>query len=39
VREPRIGIGVVEIVLVLTNEEGFRWGDKLANTNVMEASD
>lgn len=32
-------IGVIEIVLVFTNEEGRRWGDKLANTKVIEVSD
>lgn len=32
-------IGIVEIVLVLTEEEGRRWGDKLANTKVIEVEE
>jgi uncharacterized RDD family membrane protein YckC len=31
-------IGIMEIVLVITNKEGRRWGDQLANTKVMEVS-
>lgn len=29
-------IGIIELVLVLTNEEGKRWGDKMASTKVIE---
>jgi uncharacterized RDD family membrane protein YckC len=32
-------IGIVEIVLVVTNPEGIRWGDKLAATKVIEESE
>ena len=32
-------IGVMEIVLVITNEDGRRWGDRLANTQVIEVDD
>lgn len=31
-------IGIIEIVLVLTDEEGRRWGDRLANTKVIESN-
>lgn len=30
---------VLELVLVLTNPEGRRWGDKLAGTKVIEVAD
>ena len=30
-------LGIVEIVLVLTNDEGRRWGDRLAGTKVIES--
>lgn len=38
---PIIGvvIGIIECVLVLTDPEGRRWGDKFANTKVIEVSD
>jgi uncharacterized RDD family membrane protein YckC len=29
-------IGIIELVSVLTNEEGRRWGDKMAGTKVLE---
>ncbi len=29
-------ISIIELVLVLTNEEGRRWGDKMASTKVIE---
>jgi uncharacterized RDD family membrane protein YckC len=32
-------IGLVEIILVLTDEEGRRMGDKLANTKVVEVEE
>jgi uncharacterized RDD family membrane protein YckC len=32
-------IGVVEIVLVITDNEGRRWGDKLAGTKVIEVAE
>jgi uncharacterized membrane protein len=32
-------IVVVEIVLVFNDGEGRRWGDKLANTKVIEVSE
>ena len=32
-------IGVMEIILVITNEDGRRWGDRLANTQVIEVDD
>ena len=32
-------IAVVEVVLVLTDDEGRRWGDKLADTKVIEVED
>jgi uncharacterized protein involved in cysteine biosynthesis len=32
-------IGIMEIVFVLKDEEGRRWGDKLANTKVIEVND
>lgn len=32
-------IGLVEIILVLTDEEGRRMGDKLANTKVIEVEE
>ncbi|MBD3378198.1 hypothetical protein GF406_24425 [candidate division KSB1 bacterium] len=32
-------IGIVEIVLVITNPEGIRWGDKLGSTKVIEESE
>jgi len=34
-----IVLGIVEIVLVLTSADGRRWGDKLANTKVVEVAD
>jgi uncharacterized protein involved in cysteine biosynthesis len=32
-------IGIMEIVFVLKDEEGRRWGDKMANTKVIEVND
>lgn len=32
-------IGIVEIVLVITDNEGRRWGDKLAGTKVIEVAE
>ncbi len=32
-------IAIVEIVLVLNSSDGRRWGDKLANTMVIESND
>jgi uncharacterized RDD family membrane protein YckC len=32
-------VGIVEIVLVLNDPEGRRWGDRLAGTKVIEAAD
>ena len=32
-------IGIVELILVIVNKEGRRWGDKLANTKVIEVSE
>ena len=32
-------IGVVEIYLVITDEEGRRWGDKLAGTKIIQVAD
>ena len=32
-------IGIVELVLVLTDPEGRRWGDRLANTKVVEVTE
>jgi uncharacterized RDD family membrane protein YckC len=34
-----IVLGIVEIVSVLTSPDGRRWGDKLANTKVVEVAD
>lgn len=34
-----IGLGIVELVLVLTSTDGRRFGDKLANTQVQEVAD
>jgi len=34
-----VAIGIIECVLVLTDEEGRRMGDKIANTKVIEVSD
>ena len=34
-----IVLGIVEIVSVLTAADGRRWGDKLANTKVIEVAD
>jgi uncharacterized RDD family membrane protein YckC len=32
-------IGIVEIVLVFTDADGRRWGDKIANTQVVEVAE
>jgi uncharacterized RDD family membrane protein YckC len=32
-------IGIMEIVFVLKDEEGRRWGDNIANTKVIEADE
>lgn len=32
-------IGIVELVLVFTDSEGRRWGDKLAHTKVVEVAE
>jgi len=32
-------LGIVEIVLVITSDDGRRWGDKLAGTHVVEVTD
>jgi uncharacterized RDD family membrane protein YckC len=32
-------LGVIEVVKVLTDEEGRRWGDRLAGTKVVEVAD
>lgn len=32
-------IGIVEIVLVLNSDDGRRWGDKFAETKVIESAD
>lgn len=32
-------IGIMEIVFVLKNPEGRRWGDQIANTKVIEVND
>lgn len=32
-------IGLVEIILVLTDKEGRRWGDRLGGTRVIEVTD
>ena len=32
-------IGILEIVLVFTDTEGRRWGDKMANTQVVEVDE
>lgn len=34
-----IVLGIVECILVLTDPEGRRWGDKLANTRVIEVDE
>lgn len=34
-----LGIGIYEIYLVLTDEEGRRWGDRIADTKVIEVTD
>ncbi len=34
-----IGLGIVELVLVLTSADGRRFGDKLAGTQVVEVAD
>lgn len=34
-----IVIGIIEIVAVVTAADGRRWGDKLANTKVVETTD
>ena len=38
---PLIGriVGIVEIVLVITKDDGRRWGDQLAGTQVVESTD
>ena len=32
-------LGIIEIVLVVTSQDGRRWGDKLAGTAVIETAD
>ncbi len=32
-------IGIMEIIFVIKDEEGCRWGDKIANTKVIEVND
>lgn len=34
-----LALGIAEVVLVFTNPEGRRWGDRLAGTKVVEVAD
>ena len=34
-----LAVGIIEVVLVLSDEEGRRWGDKFAGTKVIEVDE